>query len=361
MLLLFGTLLSTNLHADEDQVLTLAKMGVLYVGGREIDMQASGGRFGGDGQTQIVDQAPVHYLIPPKVKRQDKLPVIMVPGMGLTSYLYLSTPDGRPGWAQLFAQAGYPVYVFDEPGNAVSGFDVSGFQAGTEAESPPRFMLWSNETVWRRWGIGSAPGKPFADTRYPVKHIEQLYASMTPVFQGGSRNAGQAQGRGRFRRRFSGAQTEQAPTASRRGASGRFNAEVKAKALVALLDRIGPAILIVHSASGSTGFAATRIRSHLVKALVAVEIVGAPTEEQDIEAHFKDKQFIAVFGDHFESRPMAGRQQACETMAQLMNAAGGKAEVIALPKQGIKGNTHLLMQDNNNHVIAEMIMKRLTK
>ena len=49
----------------------------------------------------------------------------MVPGMGLTSYLYLATPDGRDGWAQILAKAGHPVYVFDDPNNAISGFDVS--------------------------------------------------------------------------------------------------------------------------------------------------------------------------------------------------------------------------------------------
>ena len=113
----------------------------------------------------------------------------MIPGMGLTSYLYLGTPDGRDGWAPLFAKAGYPVYVFDEPNNAVSGFDV--------------------------------------------------------------------------------------------------------------------------------------------------------------------------FGDHFDTRPMAGRHQACETTAKLITEAGGTADVIWLPKLGIKGNTHLLMQDTNNDEIARMIMAKL--
>jgi hypothetical protein len=38
---------------------------------------------------------------------------------------------------------------------------------------------------------------------------------------------------------------------------------------------------------------------------------------------------------------------------------GGKANVIWLPKLGINGNTHLLMQDNNNHEIAAMILQSL--
>ena len=155
----------------DGQLLVLSKMGLMYVGGREVPMQG-GGRFGGGGQqSQVVEQAPVHYLIPPKDKQQGKCPVIMVPGMGLTSYLYLGTPDGRDGWAQLFAKAGHAVYVFDEPNNAVSGFEVGRFnavqQGQAEASELPRFMLWANETTWRRWGIGPEPLVPFKDTRYP--------------------------------------------------------------------------------------------------------------------------------------------------------------------------------------------------
>jgi pimeloyl-ACP methyl ester carboxylesterase len=346
-------------------------MGVMFVGGREIQMQTSGGRFGGGRQTQIVEQAPVHYLIPPEEQRREKLPVVMVPGMGLTSYLYLATPDGRDGWAQIFAKAGHPVYVFDEPNNAVSGFDVSPFdavkQGQADASQMPRFMLWSNETPWRRWGIGPQRDTPFPDTRYPVQHIEQLYASITPVYQGrasGATRTTEGAGRrgGRFRRGLAEPQAEQTPIGRRGqggGGGGRFGGGMKAAALAQLLDRIGPAILIVHSASGETGFEATRLRPQLVKALVAVEVVGAPTDPNDIKKNFADKRFIGVFGDHFDVRPMAGRLEACQTTAQLITDMGGKGNVIWLPKLGIQGNTHLLMQDNNNHDIAAMILQSL--
>jgi pimeloyl-ACP methyl ester carboxylesterase len=130
---------------------------------------------------------------------------------------------------------------------------------------------------------------------------------------------------------------------------------------MALLQKTGPAVLIVHSASGGTGFEATRMRPNLVKAIVAVEVVGSPTDADDIKKSFADKHFIGVFGDHFDIRPMAGRRQACETTARLITEAGGKAEVIWLPKMGIKGNTHLLMQDTNNDEIARMILNRLAR
>ena len=67
--------------------------------------------------------------------------------------------------------------------------------------------------------------------------------------------------------------------------------------------------------------------------------------------------FLALFGDHFDERPMAGRHEACVATARMVNEAGGRGEVIHLPERGIRGNTHLMMQDDNNDVIAGMILK----
>ena len=342
VVLFFITLLSSEFamaeSRSEDDLLVLSKMGVMFVGGRKVEMDA-GGRFaGGTSQTQIVDQAPVHYLIPPAGKRKGKSPVIMIPGMGLTSYLYLGTPDSRDGWAQIFAKAGHPVFVFDEPGNAISGFEVSKF---TNSEQSPRIMLWSNEITWRRWGIGSEPGVPVPNTRFPVKQIDQLHASMTPVMSGGGGGRGRAGGsRGRRMR-------------------GGSTANPKVTALIELLEKTGPATIVMHSASGATGFELTRARGELVNAIVAIEVTGSPTDPTDIKQHFADKRFIGIYGDGFDLRPMQGRYEASVRMTEEINRAGGKAEVIWLPKLGIKGNSHLLMQDNNNDVIAKTIIARL--
>jgi pimeloyl-ACP methyl ester carboxylesterase len=130
-------------------------------------------------------------------------------------------------------------------------------------------------------------------------------------------------------------------------------------ALIRLLEKAGPATLLLHSASGPTGFEATRLRPDLVKAIVAVEVTGSPTDQDDIAKHFADKTFVGVYGDNFDLRPMAGRYEASVKMAETIRAKGGKADVIWLPKLGIRGNSHLLMQDNNNDDIARMIIQRL--
>ena len=44
---------------------------------------------------------------------------------------------------------------------------------------------------------------------------------------------------------------------------------------------------------------------------------------------------------------------------EAIKAAGGSAEWINLPDIGIKGNSHMLMQDKNNAEIADVIQKWL--
>lgn len=51
----------------------------------------------------------------------EKPPLVLVHGAGHNGACYLQTPDGRPGWAQYFALAGYDVYVPDWPGMGRSG------------------------------------------------------------------------------------------------------------------------------------------------------------------------------------------------------------------------------------------------
>jgi pimeloyl-ACP methyl ester carboxylesterase len=51
----------------------------------------------------------------------DKPPLVLVHGAAHTGSCYLQTPDGRPGWAQQFAELGFPVIVPDWPGVGRSG------------------------------------------------------------------------------------------------------------------------------------------------------------------------------------------------------------------------------------------------
>jgi hypothetical protein len=48
--------------------------------------------------------------------------------------------------------------------------------------------------------------------------------------------------------------------------------------------------------------------------------------------------------------------ETCEALVQKMNAAGGDAETMHLPKMGIEGNSHILMQDKNSLALADLII-----
>ena len=45
--------------------------------------------------------------------------------------------------------------------------------------------------------------------------------------------------------------------------------------------------------------------------------------------------------------------------AAVLKSAGGSIDVVDLPEAGIKGNSHMMMMDKNNAMIADLIQKWL--
>jgi hypothetical protein len=60
-----------------------------------------------------LNEALVHHVSPGEATKD--FAVIIILGHNHSSYIYLTTPDGREGWAQQVAQAGYEVYVINDP------------------------------------------------------------------------------------------------------------------------------------------------------------------------------------------------------------------------------------------------------
>jgi len=135
-------------------------------------------------------------------------------------------------------------------------------------------------------------------------------------------------------------------------------------ALVALLDKIGPAILLVHSQSGPFADRVVGMRPNLVKAVINVEgnQLTIPTA-QEIAA-YRNTPDIEVFGDNIIGNPVSTGQSRLDgrtAVADAINAAGGDAEVVQLPQIGLYGNSHMLMQDKNNLKIADFLLKWLDR
>ena len=67
-----------------------------------------------------------------------------------------------------------------------------------------------------------------------------------------------------------------------------------------------------------------------------------------------------MFGDHLgdikgDFNFWPGAFDSCNTFVKQVNDAGGDAQMMSLPKMGIKGNSHMLMQDKNNLQLADLI------
>lgn len=170
-------------------------------------------------------------------------PIVLIHGGGGQGTDWLGTPDGRPGWAPQLVEEGYTVCVVDRPGHGRSPlspdvlgpvspplpYEVADWLFAPGAETPPAHPTAALHTQW--------PGPGGADD--PA--VDQLMASMGPMIA----DTAEAQ------------ELEQA-----RG--------------VELLERIGPAVLISHSAGGPLGWLIADARPDLVEAIVAVEPLGPP-------------------------------------------------------------------------------------
>jgi pimeloyl-ACP methyl ester carboxylesterase len=168
-----------------------------------------------------------------------KTPVVLVHGGGGQGTDYLTTPDGRPGWGPLLVDAGYPVYVVDRPGHGRSPYDpaVLGDPAPT----------WGAEVLTGIF-LGDPAGPPLPPhTQWPGALdgsddvFTQFIASQGPLM---------------------------ADTAAMH--------ELERDRLVALLEKIGPAFVVAHSAGGPGSYLAADTRPDLVRGLAAVETIGPP-------------------------------------------------------------------------------------
>jgi len=185
-----------------------------------------------------VGQMYVQYLMPKHQRHPN--PIVLVHGTAQTGVNFLGTPDGREGWAQYYADQGYKVYVVDQVGRGRSGtsteeygkyarlsaYDMESIYTGQE-----NYNLFPQAKLHTQWPGGAGViGNPSFD---------QYFASQVPFI-----------------------------------ADGRKTEELVDPALIALLEKVGPSILVVHSQAGVFGYKVADERPDLVAALVEIEPNG---------------------------------------------------------------------------------------
>src|SRR5688572_1518048 len=270
--------------------LDVVEWSYMWVNVKRAETAARGAFVGGQ-------QMYVEYMIPAQVRHP--FPVVLVHGGGGQGTDWLGTPDGRPGWFQYLVQEGFKVYVVDRPGHGRSPLHPDlhgGFpnQALTLESIAGRFTPPSanpaatpneyqkNHTQWPGPGnVGSSDlnrltagmGGSYVQAAAPAGA-----AAGRPGGPGGAGGAGApagAGGRGGQGGRGAGAPAGP-PVAANTLPAGQPNLQHMTwrQAGADLLDKIGPAIIMTHSAGGPFGLLVAEARPNLVKATIIIEGAG---------------------------------------------------------------------------------------
>jgi hypothetical protein len=330
--------------------IVLTDQGSFAVGGTFI---TNGGTFDPiatlpDGQTIHGDHAYVQYQIPQSAR---KFPLVMWHGGGQFSKTWETTPDGRDGFQNIFLRRNFSTYILDQPHRGRAGRATTN---GTITAVPGPGAT-GEQGIFIRFRLGIWPNY-FSNAQFShdSEALNQWWRQQTP------------------------------DTATTSNA-------VATDAPAALFNKIGPAVLLTHSASGVLGWI-TATKSANVKGIYAYEpiqqvfpdtqlpasvpsgplgpIVGVPIPLADFMKLTKIPIEI-IWGDNFPTPGQApspypdieiwqGRMQMAQMFVDLINSYGGNAHLTHLPDIGIRGNTHFEMSDLNNAQIADLLSKWLT-
>lgn len=366
LLILFSAARAENGGNSE---LRIKRQGYLFAGGKYSTV---------NGKQVLSGQLYAEFQIPSR--QTHPYPVVMVHGGGQSGSNFTGTPDGREGWAQHFLRQGYAVYVVDQVGRGRTAYQPGVYGAATTPDSEniqqrftsvERYKMWPTAHLHTQWPGKGSPGDPIFD---------QFYASQLPSIQ-----------------------------------DFTLQQQLNRDAIIALLDKIGPAILMTHSQSGAFGWPVADARPDLVKAILAIEPSGPPFVQADnigAPDWFRDgakQRAWGVSDDPLTYSPPAASASdiAIEQQPQpdgsglvrcwlqksparqlpnlqhiptlivtaeasyhaaydhctlkYLQQAGVRAVAIQLADEGIHGNGHMMMLEKNNLEIAAELTRWLDK
>ncbi|MGN0996641.1 MAG: alpha/beta fold hydrolase [Candidatus Ventricola sp.] len=280
------------------------------------------------GNTAHVDHASVLYQIP---VNDNGNPIVYLHGYGQSRTGWMSTPDGREGWATIFLRNGHSAFLVDQPRRGEAGSTVSmtadGFLDAWAEDSKdykPGDQAW-----YTHFRIGRVAPERYEGSRFPegAEAQNQFFRQMTPN-------------------------------------TGSFDQAVAAAALTEVMAEVkartgNKAIFMTHSQGGAVGW---DVDVENISAIIAIEPGGAPAvdSEQYNKLLAAKIPVIIYFGDYIDNGPedIASTgfwgmiRDGALAFAEAYNAAGGDATVIELPQIGITGNSHFMFQEMNNAEIA---------
>jgi hypothetical protein len=317
--------------------LVLADQGSFFVGGETKHYTApAGGGPPGSGPIEgdiTVNQMYVQYQTP--LGGSQHVPVVMVHGCCLSSKTWETTPDGRMGWSEYFVRKNRPVYLADQVSRARSGFDATKFSAVKAGDVPPsdlpNILVATHQFAWSVFRFGPKFGAAFPDEQFPVEAVDELYKQMIPDLN------------------------STLPTPNPTWTN-----------MAALAVKLHGAVLMGHSESGFFPEDAAMIDPTGVKGIISIEMPCTTTLTPQQLSILAKIPHLIMFGDHlgdFKGGILNWQTalETCQKFAKQVTDAGGDAEVMHLPELGIKGNSHMLMQDKNNLQLADLILAWIDK
>jgi pimeloyl-ACP methyl ester carboxylesterase len=296
---------STPVRTGDSTALKLADIGHFWVGTERKEMPygviAGAATF-------------VQYLIPAEVRHP--LPIVLVHGGSGQMLHYMGSGNGSSGWAHFYVQAGYKVYLVDRPGHGRGVYHPDTLGPITPLPTYEQLLQdfqRSAKGPHKQWPGTGDIGDPL---------IDQFMASQNAL------------------------PTDFAPTFSLGASHGAL-----------LLDRIGPAVIQTHSAAGTWGWLVANERPALTKAVICFEGGGAPLVVQQTPGPatapaartLPNVRGIPVL---YFTAENSERTNGPEIVAAL-NASGARAEHVFLKDQGIQGNGHFAMFENNRRQVFD--------
>ncbi|WP_447917977.1 esterase [Achromobacter aegrifaciens] len=244
------------------------------------------------------------------------VPVLLWHGGGMTGSHWESTPDGRAGWLWLFLQAGFDVFVTDA---AERGRASWAPWPHIYAEAP---LCRTKQEAWHMFRLGAADGyasdaafrKPYAGQQFPIPAFDDFAQQWVPRWTD--------------------------------------HEEMALAAYDAMIERVGPCMIVAHSQGGGYAVEAARRHPGLVRAVVAIEPAGIRNGAAAAQPH------LLVWGDHFvPSHEVWSRYRfAAEHHWRQARADGKPFDTLDLPVRGIHGNSHFPMLDQNSGQVFKEIL-----
>lgn len=270
-----ATEVTVSVEEPESTNLVIAEQGIFSAGGITV---TSDGTFDpenqwedtGAGQTAHVDHANVLYQIPAD---ETGLPMVFLHGYGQSRMGWMTTPDGREGWSNLFLRKGHSVYLIDEPRRGEAGAtSVSG-----DISTKTLDQRWYTQFRIGRWEDGKSVVNEGSQFPNDDASVDQFFRQMTP------------------------------DTGMQSDMGGDFDNETVAKAVAATIDEVynrtgKDSILVTHSQGGGPGWTAAKYTDHIA-AIVAIEPGGAPgADSEDFQAVLDKKIPVTMyFGDYIDN------------------------------------------------------------